>query len=202
MATFIIMLGPPGAGKGTQAKILAENLELVHVSTGDLFRALKSQDTDFAREVLAIMARGELVPDDVTVRMVKERIAKPDCENGAIFDGFPRTIAQADALAEMLATEFSDEIDVVLQIQVTEDEIVRRITGRAAESKAAGMPVREDDTPEGARKRYKVYLESTAPLIEYYDKRDQLVPVDGMRAIEDITPDLCDEIRARLGNKE
>ncbi len=201
MATFIIMLGPPGAGKGTQAKILAESLELVHVSTGELFRALKSQDTDFAREVLAIMARGELVPDDVTVRMVKERIAKPDCENGAIFDGFPRTIAQADALAGMLAADFSDEIDVVLQIQVTEDEIVRRITGRAVESKAAGNPVREDDTPEGARKRYQVYLESTEPLIDYYQERDKIVEVDGMRAIEDITPDLCDEIRARVGSK-
>jgi len=194
LATFVILLGPPGSGKGTQAVRLAEQLDLVHVSTGDLFRAMKNEETALARRVQQILASGALVPDDIVIDIVQQRLARPDCAAGAIMDGFPRTIAQADAFAAMLAREFAARVTVVLQLVVSEAEVVRRIQGRAA------VEGRTDDSEEVARERFRVFREQTAPLIEYYTARGLLVEIDGERPIEAITSDLLGAIRQRAGS--
>src|SRR5687768_14639669 len=130
MPTYIVLLGPPGAGKGTQAKIICDQLGIPQVSTGDLFRAMKTQDTPFARKVQEIMARGSLVPDEATIQMVKDRLHEADCANGAVLDGFPRTAAQADALEQMLTDEFKSTVSLVPFFQISLKEAVRRISGR------------------------------------------------------------------------
>ncbi len=191
MSTYVILLGPPGSGKGTQAVRLAEALGLAHVSTGDLFRAMRSDDTPLARRVQEIMARGDLVPDDVVLEMVAERLARADCVNGVILDGFPRTIAQADALNTMLADQFNGRVTVALQLKVSEAEVVARIKGRAEKEN------RPDDSEEVARERFRVYLEQTSPLIDYYQARGLLEVIDGERPIDAITPDLLAAIRQR-----
>ncbi|GAB4480531.1 MAG: adenylate kinase [Anaerolineae bacterium] len=191
MSTYVILLGPPGSGKGTQAVRLAEALGLAHISTGDLFRAMRSDDTPLARRVQEIMARGDLVPDDVVLEMVTERLARPDCAKGVILDGFPRTIAQADALNAMLTEQFNGRVTVALQLKVSEAEVVARIKGRAEKEN------RPDDTEEVARERFRVYQEQTAPLIDYYQTRGLLEVIDGERPIDAITPDLLAAIRRR-----
>ncbi|MCD6518673.1 MAG: adenylate kinase, partial [Anaerolineae bacterium] len=184
----IVLLGPPGAGKGTQAKLLQEWLGIPQISTGDLFRAHISQGTELGRLAKEYIDRGDLVPDEVTVRMVEERISQPDCARGAIFDGFPRTVAQAEALDTLLAKR-KRRIDIVLYIQVSEEELLRRLEGRWICSQCGAvyhrvyhpekvpgicdrcggkLYQREDDTPETQKRRIQVYEEQTAPLIAYY----------------------------------
>ena len=197
-ATYIVMLGPPGAGKGTQAKILAEKLGLVHVSTGDLFRENLSQETELGKLASSFMVRGELVPDDVTIAMVKERLSRPDCARGAVMDGFPRTPAQAGAFETLLA-EIDGKVDHVPFISVPNDVLVERLSGRWMSHSGRvyhalynppkvkwvddvdGSPLyqREDDKPETVLHRIKVYYDQTSPLIEFYRQAGTLVEIDG-----------------------
>lgn len=188
MPTYVVMLGPPGSGKGTQARRLAEKYGIPHISTGDMFRAMKAEDTPLARKVRAIMEQGALVPDELTIEMVRERLGRADVRAGAIFDGFPRTTEQADALARLLGEMFGAELDVAFLLDVPEEEILRRIGQRAQ------IEGRADDSGEVVHRRHQTYLEQTAPLIEYYRDRDKLVEVDGARPVEAIT----EELEARL----
>ncbi|HQA67547.1 MAG TPA: adenylate kinase, partial [Aggregatilineales bacterium] len=152
MALYVVMLGAPGSGKGTQAKRLSAAFHVPHISTGDMFRAMKADTSELARRVRAIMERGELVPDDLTIEMVRERLKQPDARAGAIFDGFPRTIEQANALDAMLEEMYGEQIDVALLLNVPEDEITRRILKRAE------VEGRADDTEEVIHKRHQTYL--------------------------------------------
>jgi adenylate kinase len=170
----LILVGPPGAGKGTQAVHLAERLGVPHISTGDLFRANLGQETELGKEAKTYMDKGELVPDDVTVRMVRERLTDDDASKGFILDGFPRTVSQAGSLSEMLADHGVD-IDAVVEFQVPEDELVKRLLGRG----------RDDDTEDVIRRRQQVYRDDTSPLLEYYG--DRLVTVDAVGEVEEIT---------------
>ena len=212
-ATYIVMLGPPGAGKGTQAKILAEKLGLVHVSTGDLFRENLSQETELGKLASSFMVRGELVPDDVTIAMVKERLSRPDCARGAVMDGFPRTPAQAGAFETLLA-EIDGKVDHVPFISVPNDVLVERLSGRWMSHSGRvyhalynppivkwvddvdGSPLyqREDDKPETVLHRIKVYYDQTSPLIEFYRQAGTLVEIDGTKEIEQVTEDLLEAV--------
>jgi adenylate kinase len=216
MATYCVLLGPPGSGKGTQAKRLAKYLDIPHVSSGDLFREMKEADTPLAHEIRQILASGDLVPDDLTVQVVAERLAKADTrEKGAILDGFPRTVPQAGALDELLA-KLGESLDLVLLIDITEDEAVRRISGRRVcptcgrvyhvefdppevpghcDADGTALVQREDDQPAVVRDRYQVYLEKTEPLVDTYRDRGLLATIDGMRPIEDVTPDMVNAVR-------
>lgn len=207
MARFIVLLGPPGAGKGTQAKIIAEKHGLVHVSSGDLFRENLKAQTELGQKAQTFMNRGELVPDDVTIAMIRERLNCPDCKNGALLDGFPRTPAQADALNEMLK-EFHGKVDLVPYISVPSEVLVERLGGRWT-CRAAGHvfhekfnpPIkagvcdfdgselyqRDDDKPETVARRIKVYFEQTSLLIEYYRSRGLLAEIDGTLPIDEVT---------------
>ncbi|HOA25478.1 MAG: adenylate kinase [Aggregatilineales bacterium] len=194
MALYVVMLGPPGSGKGTQAKRLAAAFHVPHISTGDMFRAMQTDTSELAQRVRAIMERGELVPDALTIEMVRERLKKPDARAGAIFDGFPRTIEQATALDAMLKEIYDEQIDVALLLNVPEDEITRRILKRAE------VEGRADDTEEVIHKRHQTYLEQTTPLIDYFGRQGKLVEVDGNRPIEAITEDLIAQINIATGS--
>ena len=210
MARYIVLLGPPGVGKGTQAKILSEKTGLAHISTGDIFRENLKNETELGKLAKTYMNKGELVPDDVTVRMVEERIARPDCAEGAILDGFPRTPAQADALEEILAKR-EGEVTLVPYITAPEEVLVERLSGRwtcrahghvyhikfnppqtpgICDIDGSELYQREDDKPETVKRRIQVYLEQTAPLIAYYRERGKLVEIDGTQPIEKVTQDL------------
>lgn len=208
-ATYIVMLGPPGAGKGTQAKILAEKLGLVHVSTGDLFRENLSQETELGKLASSFMVKGELVPDDVTIAMVRERLSRPDCAKGAVMDGFPRTPAQAEAFEALLA-EIDGKVDLVPFISVPNEVLVERLSGRWMSHAGRvyhalynppkvkwvddvdGSPLyqRDDDKPETVLHRINVYYDQTSPLIDYYRQAGKLVEIDGTQEIEQVTEDL------------
>ena len=210
MRTYIVLLGPPGAGKGTQAKAISEKSGLVHISSGDIFRENLKNQTEMGKLAAQYMNKGELVPDDVTIKMIAERLSRPDCKLGALLDGFPRTPAQANALSEMLAT-LDGAVRAVPYIKVAEEELIDRLTGRWT-CKANGHiyherfnpPVkagvcdldgselyqREDDKAETVTRRIRVYLEQTEPLIAYYRERSLLFEVDGTKAIEQVTTDL------------
>src|SRR5690349_7014031 len=164
MATYIVLLGPPGVGKGTQAKILSEQSGLAHISSGDLFRENLKNQTELGKLAQTYMTKGELVPDDVTIAMIRERLSRPDCKAGAILDGFPRTPAQAEALEAMLQ-EFGGHVDVV-------------------------PFVTDDDKSETVKHRIEVYFNQTLPLISYYRDHDKLVEIDGTRSIDQVTQDL------------
>jgi adenylate kinase len=182
----LILLGPPGAGKGTQAQRLVEKHGIVQLSTGDMLRAAVRAGTPVGRKAKDVMARGELVPDEIVVAIVSDRIDEPDARNGFILDGFPRTVPQAEALDRMLA-EKGLRLDAVIELKVDEGTMIQRIEKRIADSRARGEPVRPDDNPEVLKKRLRAYREQTAPLIDYYGKKGALKTVDGMAPIGDVS---------------
>ena len=214
MGMYVVLLGPPGAGKGTQAQLIAEKYGLVHVSSGDLFRENLKNDTELGKLAQTFMKRGELVPDDVTIAMVRERLSRQDCTHGALLDGFPRTPAQAQALAEMLK-EFDAAVSVVPYIAVAEEILVERLSGRwtcrmnghvfhekfnppafpgMCDYDGSELYQRDDDLPVTVKNRIKVYQEQTTPLINYYRENGLLVEVDGTRPIDAVTTDLLHAI--------
>ena len=218
MAKYIVLLGPPGVGKGTQAKILAEKFGLVQVSSGDLFRENIKNDTDLGRLVKSYMDKGELVPDDVTIAMVRERLSRPDCEGGAILDGFPRTPAQAEALEAMLAG-MNGHVDVVPYILADEAVLVERTTGRwtcranghiyhekfspprqagVCDIDGSELYQREDDKAETVANRIHVYLTQTTPLADYYRKYGKLVEINGAQPVEMVTEELLSDMKMFL----
>ncbi|NWH07657.1 MAG: adenylate kinase [Alphaproteobacteria bacterium] len=182
----LILLGPPGAGKGTQAKRLEEAHGLKQLSTGDMLRAAVAAGTEIGKQAKAFMDAGKLVPDAVVIGAVSERIAQPDCAKGVIFDGFPRTVAQAEALDAMLAGR-GQSLDAVIQLKVDDSILVERVKKRAEETLAQGGTVRPDDTPETLKTRLEVYHRDTAPLIAYYERTGKLKGVDGMASMDEVS---------------
>lgn len=181
----LILLGPPGAGKGTQAQRLVAKYEIPQLSTGDMLRAAVANGTEIGKRAKAVMDAGELVSDEIVNAIVAERIDQPDCAKGFILDGYPRTLAQADAVSDMLA-ERGMLLDAVIELVVDDKALVGRIINRAEEAKAAGQPVRKDDNPEVFEERLREYYKKTAPLIGYYYANDQLRQVDGMAPIDEV----------------
>lgn len=210
MATFIVLLGPPGVGKGTQAKILSEKTGLAHISSGDLFRENLKNQTELGKLAQTYMTKGELVPDDITIAMIRERLSRPDCKAGAILDGFPRTPAQADALGSMLQ-EFNGHVNVVPFVTAKEDVLIERLGGRwtcrvnghifneksnppkndkLCDFDGSELYQRDDDKVETVKHRIKVYFDQTSRLISYYRDHGKLVEIDGTQSIEQVTQDL------------
>lgn len=210
MPTFIVLLGPPGAGKGTQAEILAKTSSLPHISSGDIFRENIKQNTELGKLVQTYITKGELVPDDVTVAMIKERFSRPDCAQGAILDGFPRTPAQAGDLEEMLKS-LGGRVNLVPFITAPSEILVERLAGRwtcrqnghvfhekfnppakpgICDIDGSELYQREDDKAETVIRRIEVYQKQTAPLIEYYRERGLLYQVNGTEPIEKVTGQL------------
>jgi adenylate kinase len=187
----LILLGPPGAGKGTQAQRLVEKYGIVQLSTGDMLRAAVRAGTPVGMKAKDIMDRGELVPDDVVVAIVSDRIDEPDAKNGFILDGFPRTVPQAEALDAMLREKGLD-LEAVVELRVDEEALLGRMHRRVAEMTLRGEPVRADDNPETFQKRLEAYRIQTAPLVAYYAGRGRLRTVDGMALIDDVTEALVD----------
>jgi adenylate kinase len=181
----VILLGPPGAGKGTQAKELVSKYGIVQLSTGDMLRAAVAAGTATGQKAKDIMARGELVPDDVVVAIVADRIEQPDARHGFILDGFPRTVPQAEALERMLVKKGLG-LDAVVELKVDPDILVRRIASRVEQMKLRGEPLRPDDSPDVLRQRLTAYEGQTAPLIAHYKGRSVLRTVDGMASIEEV----------------
>ena len=178
----LVLFGPPGAGKGTQSKILTEKRGLPQLSTGDMLRAAIEAGTPLGLACKALMAKGELVPDETVIGIIADRYDQPDCRNGAIFDGFPRTVTQAEALDKMLA-ERGRKIDLVLELKVDDAALLARVESRIA----AGGPVRADDNPETLKTRLEVYYKNTAPLLGYYGGQGKLKTLDGMAPVGDVT---------------
>jgi adenylate kinase len=206
----LILLGAPGSGKGTQAKNIAEKVGITHVASGDLFRAAATRGDDLGKQAKYYMEKGLLVPDEITIKMILERIDAPDCAKGVMLDGFPRTLEQAKALDQALSNK-KQKIDRVFYIKVSIDELVRRLSGRficrkcqAPYHKVSSPPKKEgicdkcggelyqraDDTPETVRKRIDVYTKETSPLIDYYKKAKKLVEIKGEGNIDNITKDI------------
>jgi len=202
----LILLGPPGSGKGTQAQKLVERYKVPQISTGDIFRQAVRDQTELGKKAKEYMDRGELVPDQIVVGMVEERLSQPDCKNGFILDGFPRTIAQAEALDELLARR-GEKLDAVLEISVPDEEVIKRLSGRRTCRQCGAMYhiefnppkepgrcdkckgelyQREDDKEEVIKSRLEVYHSQTAPLIEYYQKKGLLKKIDGVGGIKEI----------------
>jgi adenylate kinase len=185
----LILLGPPGAGKGTQAQRLVGKYGIPQLSTGDMLRAAVQAETEVGLKAKAVMDAGELVSDAIVNAIVSERIDEPDCANGFILDGYPRTLAQADAVDEMLSGK-GIGLDVVIELVVDDKQMVGRILKRAEEAKAAGQPVRKDDNAEVYDERLREYYKKTAPLIGYYHAKGLLTGVDGMKPIDEVTADI------------
>lgn len=182
----LVLLGPPGCGKGTQSQILVDKYGIVQLSTGDMLRAAVKAGTPVGLKAKDIMARGGLVPDDVVVGIVAERIEQPDAHNGFILDGFPRTIAQAEALDGLLAAK-GQTLNGVVELKVDEGALARRLETRIAQMKARGEALRADDNPESLKTRLGHYREQTAPLVDYYRRKGVLRSVDGMAPIPEVT---------------
>ncbi|MFJ4975856.1 adenylate kinase [Streptomyces coeruleorubidus] len=204
----IVLVGPPGAGKGTQAAFLAKNLSIPHISTGDLFRANISQQTELGKLAKSYMDAGNLVPDEVTIAMAKDRMGQPDAVNGFLLDGFPRNVSQAEALDELLEAE-SMQLDAVLDLEVPEDEVVKRIAGRrvcrnesahvfhvtykppakegVCDVCGGELYQRDDDSEETVRKRLEVYHTQTEPIIDYYKAQGLVVTISALGKVEDVT---------------
>ena len=178
----LVLFGPPGAGKGTQSKILTQQRGLPQLSTGEMLRAAIEAGTPLGLACRALMAKGELVSDETVIRIIAERYDQPDCRNGAVFDGFPRTIPQAEALDKMLA-ERGKKIDLVLELKVDDAVLLTRVEARIE----AGGVMRSDDTPETLAYRLGVYYKNTAPLIDYYRRQGKLRTVEGMASVEAVT---------------
>lgn len=210
MAKYIVLLGPPGAGKGTQAAVLSKALELAHISSGDIFRENLKAQTELGKLAQTFMSRGELVPDDVTIAMIEERLSRPDCAQGALLDGFPRTPAQAQALADMLA-KTGGKVDAVPYIAVPAEELIQRLSGRwtcraeghvyhqvfnppqkagVCDVDGSELYQRDDDKSETVERRIRVYMEQTAPLIAFYREKGLLMDVDGTQAIDEVSKTL------------
>jgi adenylate kinase len=210
MAIYVVMLGAPGAGKGTQAQLLSQQSDLPHISSGDIFRENLKKKTELGVLASEYMNKGELVPDDVTIAMIKERLTRKDCQNGAVLDGFPRTAAQAKALDDMLA-EIDGKVDVVPYIKVEPEILIERLTGRwtcrehghifhekhnppkepgICDIDGSELYQREDDKEETVRNRIQVYMEQTAPLIDYYQAAGVLKMIEGDQEIDQVTKDL------------
>ncbi len=202
----IIMLGAPGAGKGTQAKMIADKYGIPHVSTGDIFRANIKEGTDLGKEAKSYMDKGLLVPDELTVKILLDRVAKDDCKNGYVLDGFPRTIPQAEVLDKALS-EMNDSIDFAIDVDVPDENIIKRMSGRRAclscgatyhiehipprkegicDRCGKELVLRDDDKPETVKNRLNVYHEQTQPLIEFYTKKGVLKTVDGTADMKDV----------------
>jgi adenylate kinase len=215
MPTFIVLLGPPGVGKGTQAKCIAEATGLPHISSGDLFRENINAGTELGKLAQSFMNKGDLVPDGVTINMIRDRLSQPDCVNGALLDGFPRTTVQADALASLLR-EFNGKVDFVPYITTPESTLIERLGGRwtcmaqghvfhekynppkkAGVCDMDGSPLcqRDDDKAETVGRRIQVYFNQTAPLIAYYRERGLLSEIDGAQPIEKVSADLLAVLR-------
>jgi adenylate kinase len=216
MPTYVVLLGPPGAGKGTQAQIISEKLGLPHISSGDIFRENLKKETELGKQAASFMNRGELVPDDLTIAMIRERLSRADCKPGALLDGFPRTPAQAEALDVMLV-DFEGKVDAVPYINVSEMVLVERLTGRwtcratghiyhekfnppkqpgVCDIDGSELYQREDDKAETVIRRIRVYLEQTSPLIEYYRGAKILIEVDGTKPIEQVSASLLAALSA------
>lgn len=210
MPTYIVLLGPPGAGKGTQAKVLAEKFNLPHISSGDIFRENIKNDTELGQLAKAYISKGELVPDDLTIAMIRERFSRSDCINGAILDGFPRTPAQADALCEMLK-EFGGKVNLVPFITAPVEVLIERLAGRwtcrvcgrvyherfnppkkmgVCDADGGELYQREDDKAETVIHRIEVYQTQTASLITYYQERGVLAEINGFAPIEEVSAQL------------
>jgi adenylate kinase len=217
MATYIILLGPPGAGKGTQAQVISQEMNLSHISSGDLFRENLKNQTALGKMAQGYMNRGELVPDEVTISMVRERISRPDCQGGALLDGFPRTPAQAVALAEMLSS-LGQHVDSVPYISVPAEVLIERLGGRwscptcgkvyhevynppktpgVCDTDGAKLIQRDDDKAETVERRIHVYMEQTAPLVEYYRQQGLLVEVDGTKSIDEVSKEILTAIKEK-----
>jgi adenylate kinase len=210
MASYIVLLGPPGAGKGTQAEAISARLHLPHISSGDLFRENLKDQTELGKQAAVFINKGELVPDDVTIAMVRERLSRPDCHAGALLDGFPRTVAQAEALAAMLS-EINGQVVSVPYICVPDQVLIERLSGRwtcreaghiyheiynppqksgVCDIDGSQLYQREDDKIETIQRRIRVYNEQTQPLIDYYQQHGVLIEVDGKKPIEQVTSEL------------
>jgi adenylate kinase len=182
----LILLGPPGAGKGTQAQRLVDRYKIVQLSTGDMLRAAIAHGTPVGLQAKDVMASGGLVSDEIVVGIVADRIQEPDAKNGFILDGFPRTVAQADALDKMLHEKHL-ELDAVIELKVDQERLVDRIVNRAAEAKAAGKPVRADDDPEVFKTRLAAYNRDTAVVAPFYRNKGMLTEVDGMASVDQVS---------------
>ncbi|MEI3520027.1 adenylate kinase [Laedolimicola intestinihominis] len=202
----IIMLGAPGAGKGTQAKKIADKYQIPHISTGDIFRANIKEGTELGKKAKSYMDQGQLVPDELTLELIMDRFQNPDCKNGYVLDGFPRTIPQAEALTEALAKK-GETIDYAINVEVPDENIINRMGGRRAclacgstyhivyaPTRVEGicdrcgekLVLRDDDKPETVKNRLNVYHNQTQPLIEYYTRQGKLAEVDGTQSMEDV----------------
>jgi adenylate kinase len=215
MATYIVLLGPPGAGKGTQAQAISREMNLAHISSGDLFRENLKNQTELGKLAQGYMNRGELVPDDVTIAMVRDRLSRADCNDGALLDGFPRTPAQATALADMLAT-LGEKVHSVPYISVPAEVLIERLGGRwtcpvcgkvyhekynppkiagVCDVDEAKLIQRDDDKAETVERRIRVYMDQTSPLIEYYRGKGLLIEVDGTQSIDDVSKEILTAIK-------
>jgi adenylate kinase len=191
----LVLLGPPGAGKGTQATRIAKRFAVPQLSTGDMLREAVASGSALGTRVKDIMERGELVPDDVVIAVIADRMDHSDAANGFVLDGFPRTVAQAEALDRELAAR-GIGLDAVLELEVDEDVLLVRIEGRAEEAGKKGLPVRRDDNPEVFKTRLKAYRAQTAPVTEYYRSQGLLHIVDGLQPIDVVTEELAKVLSA------
>jgi adenylate kinase len=215
MSTYIILLGPPGAGKGTQAEVLAQTTKLAHISSGDLFRENIQNQTELGRLAKSYMDKGELVSDDLTIAMIRDRLSRADCKDGAILDGFPRTPIQADELEQML-TEFGGQVDAVPYVTAAESILIERTGGRwscraqghiyhkkfsppkkegICDIDGSELFQRDDDKEETVAKRLRVYFDRTMPLVEYYRKRGKLIEINGVQPVEQVTKELLTALK-------
>ena len=217
---YLVIMGVQGAGKGTQAAVIKDQFQIPHITSGGLFREMKDQDTPLARQVQAIMAAGDLVPDDVTIQIVKERITQPDARGGFILDGFPRTRPQAEALDALMA-ELGQKLTAVISLAISDEEAVERISGRlqcainekhiyhkkynppkvegVCDIDGGQLFTREDDQPESVKKRIAAFHEKTRPLLDYYRAQGVLVELDAEKPIEEVTEDILRKLRPLAG---